>query len=129
MPIKTERITKGIYLHSWQGHVTADEAVKASKLEEKLGYEDNCDKYIIILDGSNVRTIPFNLLKLAGSFSGNELSTLIYKAPAMGQKLGEIVGAMVHMPVEFFDDWDITLARAYQLLEENKSTVFRSESA
>lgn len=129
MPITTQRITQGIYHHRWVGHVTADEVLRAFDLEKKLGNADNCNKYIIILDGSEVRTFPFNIAKMSRAFSGDELVTLVYKAPSMGQKLGEILGAMVNLPVEFFDDWDVTVARAYQVLEDNKSIVFRSEFA
>lgn len=129
MPIRTERITPGIYCHHWEGHISTDEVVRSFELEKKLADVDHCAKYIVILDGSEVRTFPFNLMKLSKAFSGNELLTLAYNAPALGHKLGEIIGAMVHLPFEFYDDWDATLERAHQLLDENTAIVFQSKSA
>ena len=129
MPIQTERLARGIYCHHWKGHVTADEVVRAFEMEKKLGDADYCNKYIVILDGEETRTIPFNLAKLSGAFSGDELITLVYKSPSIGQKLGEIIGAMVKLPFEFYDDWDKTLARAHELIELNEAIVFRSKSA
>ncbi len=124
MPVITTAITAGIYQHQWVGHVTADEVVNSVQRMQTLAHADNCDKYVAIIDASEVRTYPFNLAKLSRAFSGDTVSTLVYGAPATGQKLGEILGAMVKLSVEFYDDSDETLSRAHQLLEEHASTIF-----
>lgn len=123
MPIITSRISQGIYCHQWQGHVSIDEVLQAFELEKQLFSEDDIDKYVAILDGSNMRTMPFNISKLKQISSGYEITTLVYKAPTVAQKLGDIVSKLVRLPIEFHDDWDATLARAQKLLAEHTTAT------
>jgi len=119
MPIKTERIALGIYCNTWQGHVTADEAVRAFNLETKLMEADGQTKRVSIIHGEEIRTFPMNVMKLSKIVSSDVVATIVHKVPRTARTVGEIIGSIAKTNVEFEDDWDKAVAKAQELLKEH----------
>ena len=123
MPILTKRLAQGIYYHQWMGNVLITEVLEAFETEMVLFHNDDIEKYVAILDGKDVKTLPINIPKLTEASSGHELITLIYKPPKVAYTLGKMVSKLVNIPVEFYNDWDETIARANQLIEQYQATI------
>ncbi len=122
MPILTKRLAQGIYYHQWIGNVLITEVLEAFETEMVLFRNDNIEKYVVILDGEDVKTLPINIPKLTEASSGHELIRLIYKPPKVAYPLGKMISKIVNIPVEFYNDWDKTIARANQLIEQYQAT-------
>jgi hypothetical protein len=118
MPIKTLRIEPGIIHHRWQGHVSADEVLEAADRELHLLKEDGLARCISIVDCSEMRTFQVNIKKLSKAMRGDEILTLVYKAPKVSEIVGEIIANLTKAKMEFFSDWDALLIRARQSYRE-----------
>lgn len=124
MSIKTERLDTGIYCNHWQGHVSVDDVLAAFERQKQLASEDQIEHYVVIIDGSDIRTVPLNLAKLRKTVSGKEAGILVYNAPKIGQTLGDIIGTMTNLPFEFHgDDWDAVVTRAQELLKAKNEII------
>lgn len=123
MPILTKRLAQGIYYHQWIGNVLLADISNTYETELELFNNDNIDKYVVILDGSEVKTLPINIPKLTELSSGYELIRLIYKPPKVAYPLGKMISKIVNIPVEFYNDWDETIARANQLIEPYQAII------
>lgn len=118
MPIRTERLDVGIYHHQWQGDIRIDEVLAAFELEMQLFAEDDISHYVVIINGTDVRTMPVNFTELGKAISGRELMTFIYDAPQFAMQIGEIISRLFRLNIAFYDDWDAMITRAYEVIDE-----------
>ncbi|MGB7340676.1 MAG: hypothetical protein WBC91_17390 [Phototrophicaceae bacterium] len=121
MPTVVERIDVGIYQSSWIGIVKIEEVFDARDQIERLADADHCEKFIIIINGTQAKSIPMDLRMLTQTINKGTIANLVLDAPFAGMLMGRMVNKIMPMQTEFFTDWDKLLERAHALFQGTPS--------
>ncbi|MEL6526473.1 MAG: hypothetical protein AAFQ07_12275, partial [Chloroflexota bacterium] len=116
MPTKTERIQEGIYCAHWLEHVKIDEVFHAGDGIDQLAQEDGIEHFVLFIDGTHTKTLPFDLRMLTKTTDERYIAILVLNAPYAGEVMGRMFNKFSPVQVEFFRDRDTLMERAYELL-------------
>lgn len=119
MPIQVYRHAPRIYIGLWTGSVTFEEIQDAEYEMFDIITQHNDHDVVVILNGTNLKHIPFEIRKLQ-SFVRNQSVTvkayLLVNPPIIGEIAGRIVHTLTDHTIESFDDLAAAEARAQELL-------------
>ncbi|MEL6310000.1 MAG: hypothetical protein AAFV98_04895 [Chloroflexota bacterium] len=116
MPTKTDRVEQGIYRAQWIGYVTIEDVFEARDNIDQLAEADGCTKFIVFIDGTETKTLPFDLRMLTKANNENALANLVLNAPYAGEVMGRMFNKFSPVQAEFFRDRDTLMQRARELL-------------
>ena len=93
MPINVSYIENQIYRGEWIGDITIEEVIHKMKETSVLATEHGNDKFVLIIDLTQVGTIPFDLLNLRNIADSDHRVAcyVVVKAPLVGQILGKML--------------------------------------
>lgn len=116
MPSRAERITPGIYCAHWLEHVKLDDVFIARDAIKALAAEDGLAAYVLLIDGTEAKTVPLDLRGLTKAVDPATISILVLNAPYSGELMGRMFNQFMTIQAEFFRDRDAWLARAQAIL-------------
>ncbi len=122
MPTTTERYASGIYIAYWIGDVKLADVFDARDAIYSYAQEDNRDRYIVIIDGTETSRVPTDLRILMKTSNSGTIAILVYKAPLAGKIVGQMFNSIMPFKAEFYEDFDEILQRAHTLLAAEGAT-------
>lgn len=121
MPIKVERLGRGLYLGNWIDVVKTDDLYISGDEVQALADEDGMREYVVLIRGTHAKSVPIHLNSYVGSVKPGVLGLIVLDAPMGGEIMGRMFNRFMPAQVEFFRDPDDWLARAHALLAEHEA--------
>lgn len=107
MPVHAERITPELYRVHWVGVVTVDDLFNARDAIDVMMTEDQVSRYVLLIDGSQTKMVPFDLRMTINALNPGCLGVMVLNAPFAGELLGRMFNAIMPIQAKFFRDRDL----------------------
>lgn len=121
MPIQAERIEAGIYCARWIDTIASDDLYAAGDAIERLADADGVEEYVLIVDGTQAKKLPFHLQSYTNSVKRRTAAILVLNAPVSGEIMGQMFNRLMPLQVKFFKDWEVLLEAAHTIAGANRT--------
>lgn len=118
MAVETKRLAKGIYCAVWLGIIKIDEVFIAGDEIHEMAIADEIAQYVVVIDGTDAKNIPFNVRLLTQATHSASLIVLGYNPPFAGEMISRMFNKVMPIDLELYTDWDKLMARAETVLAE-----------
>lgn len=115
MPATTERIDTGLYCVHWIGTMTVLDLYAARDGVEALANADGVDRYVLMIDGTQLKQLPYEVKAYLGSITKRMLGIVVLNAPYAGVVIGRIFNKLMPIQAQFFTNRERWIAEAVQI--------------